>query len=111
MSLQISAWANCRRCIEEWKAGASNGQTMAEYARLAAGFTGRGVQVWCLRHDISVIHVAVAQGQPLTLDASGELPQRAPLRLSVPKKPRSADRAIEKAIAKMIRKHASKGKR
>ena len=30
---------------------------MRDYGRLEAGFTDRGLQVWCVRHDLNVVHI------------------------------------------------------
>jgi len=40
---------------------------MREYGRLEMGFTERGLQVWCLRHDLNVLHLDFA-GEQLEAD-------------------------------------------
>lgn len=56
---EIKAFLHCSRCIQEWteKAPGTAGTSPAEYARLSVGWTQRGIQVWCERHDLNVIHV------------------------------------------------------
>lgn len=29
----------------------------SKYARISVGFTELGIQVWCVRHDVNVIHI------------------------------------------------------
>ena len=50
---EIKLFFHCRRCFEEAKGKASP----ADYQCIEAGWTERGFQVWCKRHDINVIHV------------------------------------------------------
>ena len=49
----INLYFNCRLCAREKPADAS----MAEFQRTQSGFTDRGLQVWCLRHDVNIIHI------------------------------------------------------
>ena len=37
--------------------GAAEGMSLADYQRLDVGFTEFGIQVWCRRHDVNVVHV------------------------------------------------------
>ena len=43
----------CRFCYEEKPRGIST----ANYSRLHVGFTSKGLQVWCARHETNVIHL------------------------------------------------------
>jgi hypothetical protein len=52
-SLEINQFLQCRLCTTE--AQALN-KPVAEYARLSIGFTDVGIQVWCERHNVNVIH-------------------------------------------------------
>lgn len=38
-------------------AGRSDAASLRDYAALEAGFTPRGVQIWCKRHDLNVCHI------------------------------------------------------
>ena len=40
---------------------------MAEYMRFDVGFTAKGIQVWCRRHDANVVHIDF-QGRELPTD-------------------------------------------
>lgn len=48
----INQFFACRLCHEELPRGVS----IAHYARLHAGLTDRGLQVWCARHEVNIIH-------------------------------------------------------
>ena len=44
---------HCVHCIKEMPAGTSP----REWAKLEVGWTKQGLQVWCKRHEINVLHV------------------------------------------------------
>jgi hypothetical protein len=48
---QIQTFLHCARCTRE-----NPGMPPKKWARLEVGFTRRGLQVWCLRHDMEVAH-------------------------------------------------------
>jgi len=47
----------CAKCAGEVASGEAGAVSMRDYGRLEAGFTARGIQVWCLRHDANVVHI------------------------------------------------------
>ena len=47
----------CAKCAGEVASGKAGAVSMRDYGRLEAGFTARGIQVWCLRHDANVVHI------------------------------------------------------
>lgn len=49
----VQLFFHCRECIEELPPG----QSPAEWARISAGFTEIGLQVWCNRHDCNIVHI------------------------------------------------------
>jgi hypothetical protein len=49
----IVTYLVCRLCVED----KPDDTSMEEYARLNVGSTLCGIQVWCVRHDVNVIHV------------------------------------------------------
>jgi hypothetical protein len=49
----IKMFSHCKRCVSELP----EGESAQSYARLEVGFTDLGVQVWCLRHNINVMHI------------------------------------------------------
>lgn len=50
---QIQAFMHCGLCLRSVPPNLS----AAEYAELEVGWTARGFQVWCRRHDVNVCHV------------------------------------------------------
>ena len=50
---EIGAYIHCGKCLHEIPAGTSP----VEYARTEIGWTPRGFQVWCRRHDCNILHV------------------------------------------------------
>jgi hypothetical protein len=50
---EIGAYIHCGKCLRDIPAGVSP----AEYARTEAGWTPRGLQLWCRRHDLNIMHV------------------------------------------------------
>lgn len=53
----IKAFIHCKKCIEEWSAGKGLGQTPRDYARINVGWTVKGLQIWCVRHDLNIAHI------------------------------------------------------
>jgi hypothetical protein len=51
--LQIEAYMHCGMCLKELPSG----ESPESYARLSVGWTRRGLQVWCVRHEVNVLHV------------------------------------------------------
>lgn len=49
----IVRYTHCKMCCNELPAG----QSMREYARLNVGWTQRGLQFWCERHDTNVLEI------------------------------------------------------
>lgn len=56
--LQIQLYMHCGECLYEKPKGIS----AREFAQLELGWTEIGLQVWCKRHEINVMHVDF-QGQ------------------------------------------------
>lgn len=49
----IKMFYHCGKCLDRLPPGKSPQQ----WAKLEVGATDRGVQVWCKRHQINVIHI------------------------------------------------------
>lgn len=64
--LSIVSYLHCAECLNIRPDGVS----AREWARLEVGFTVLGLQVWCKRHEINVVHIDF-QGQrhPANTDA------------------------------------------
>lgn len=50
---EIFSFFHCRQCLEQKPAGVSP----RDWAQIEAGFTPLGVQVWCKRHEINIVHI------------------------------------------------------
>ena len=51
--LNISAYIHCGKCLDELPDGLSP----QEYRELDVGWTDKGLQIWCIRHDCNVVHI------------------------------------------------------
>ena len=47
----------CSKCFEEMSKGYSDAASLQDYALLDVGFTDQGLQVWCRRHELNVVHI------------------------------------------------------
>lgn len=62
---QIHTFFHCAKCIGELPVGTSP----KEFSRIEAGYTDRGIQVWCVRHNMNIVHIDLGQ------DHIGKQPQ------------------------------------
>jgi hypothetical protein len=51
--LQIVMYFHCKLCLDERPPGTSP----RDWAALEAGWTKKGLQIWCKRHEVNVIHI------------------------------------------------------
>jgi hypothetical protein len=54
----------CAKCADEFAAGATDAPSLRDLTALDVGFTRRGFQVWCRRHDVNVVHVDFDGARP-----------------------------------------------
>ena len=58
---QIKSFLHCALCIDDvMRLQEENGVGFVipqEYARYEFGWTVRGLQAWCVRHDCNIIHI------------------------------------------------------
>ena len=47
----------CNQCYEEYCAGLTDSSSLQQYSMLDVGLTDIGLQVWCRRHNVNVVHV------------------------------------------------------
>ncbi len=47
----------CSKCHDDVAQGLTDAASLQDYARLDVGFTDKGLQVWCRRHDVNVVHI------------------------------------------------------
>jgi hypothetical protein len=56
----ILSYMHCGLCLSEIQQGATdsdNPPSPAEYQQLEVGWTKIGLQVWCKRHNVNVVHI------------------------------------------------------
>ena len=62
----IEMFFHCGRCLE----GVPRGVSPREWAQLEVGWTKEGIQVWCKRHELNVMHIDFeGQQHPATTSA------------------------------------------
>ena len=61
---QIVKYMHCLRCMD----GRPEDQSPREWARLNVGMTPIGFQVWCVRHDLNVLHIDFEGRRPRAAD-------------------------------------------
>ena len=64
---QITQHVVCSKCEEEFLNKLTDNSSLQDYTKLDVGFTDTGIQVWCRRHDINVVHVDF-EGRELRAD-------------------------------------------
>lgn len=52
-TLEIESFMHCGRCLSEKPDDISP----RDYARVNVGFTKQGLQVWCIRHNLNIVHI------------------------------------------------------
>lgn len=52
MNNDITTFFHCKECLESLP----NGKSPRDWVRLEVGWTPKGIQVWCIRHEMSVAH-------------------------------------------------------
>jgi hypothetical protein len=78
----IETFLHCKMCVDELKSSKSNddlsmidpqstGESPRTYARFEVGWTEKGFQVWCIRHNVNVIHIDF-MGQKVDEDRTKE---------------------------------------
>ncbi len=53
MANEIKLYFHCGKCLDEKPEGISP----CEWQQIQAGWTLKGFQVWCKRHDINIVHM------------------------------------------------------
>ncbi len=59
-SMAITTFMHCGKCLKEHQDGFTTDgvpQSPRDYASLEIGYTKRGFQVWCKRHECNVVHI------------------------------------------------------
>ena len=47
----------CVKCSNEFLSGQTDRKSLQEYSKIDVGFTERGLQVWCQRHQLNICHI------------------------------------------------------
>ena len=47
----------CVKCSSEFLSGQTDSKSMQEYSKIDVGFTERGLQIWCQRHQLNICHI------------------------------------------------------
>jgi hypothetical protein len=50
---QIQMFFHCKKCLDELP----EDKSPREWVRMEAGWSNEGLQVWCVRHEMNIIHV------------------------------------------------------
>ena len=56
LSLNIDSYVACAKCAEEL-ADIEPKISLQDYAAIDVGFTNWGLQVWCRRHQVNIVHL------------------------------------------------------
>ena len=52
-TLEIAQYMHCAECLKELP----DNLTPMEYSRTQTGWTEKGLQIWCNRHDLNIAHL------------------------------------------------------
>lgn len=47
----------CVKCSDEFTNGQTDAKSLQDYSRIDVGFTYRGLQIWCQRHQLNICHI------------------------------------------------------
>lgn len=50
---QVKMFVNCKKCYESMPSG----ESAESWGRMSVGWTEKGLQVWCVRHDLNVLNI------------------------------------------------------
>lgn len=56
---QIVAYFHCEECALEWKNDKNISTRMSprEYAQISVGWTVKGLQIFCFRHELNILNL------------------------------------------------------
>ena len=64
---EIEAFFHCTKCLQE----VPPGQSPRDFIHVEVGWTDIGLQVWCVRHELNVVHVDFC-GQGVRINTAGK---------------------------------------
>ena len=47
----------CVKCSNEFLSRQTDSKSLQEYSKIDVGFTERGLQIWCQRHQLNICHI------------------------------------------------------
>ena len=56
LSLNIDSYVACTKCAEE-VVDIEPKISLQDYAAIDVGFTNWGLQIWCRRHQVNIVHI------------------------------------------------------
>ena len=56
LSLKIDSYVACTKCAKE-VADIEPKISLRDYAAIDVGFTNWGLQIWCRRHQVNIVHI------------------------------------------------------
>ena len=54
---QIKEPIVCVKCSDEFMTGQTDSKSLQDYSKIDVGFSDRGLQIWCQRHQINICHI------------------------------------------------------
>jgi hypothetical protein len=64
---QIKETIVCVKCSDEFMTGSTDAKSLQDYSKIDAGFTERGLQLWCQRHQVNICQIDF-EGKKLDID-------------------------------------------
>ena len=64
---QIKETIVCVKCSDEFMGGSTDAKSLQDYSKIDAGFTDRGIQLWCQRHQVNICYIDF-EGKKLDID-------------------------------------------
>ena len=61
---QIKEPIVCVKCADEFSKGSTDYKSLQSYSNLDVGYTDRGLQIWCRRHEVNVCHFKFSNKPP-----------------------------------------------
>ena len=61
---QIKEPIVCVKCSDELAQGLTDAKSIQDYSRIDVGFTNRGLQIWCQRHQLNICHINFDGSEP-----------------------------------------------
>ena len=73
---QIKLYQRCQSCqadLDTWTVDPNGDTSPREYGRVEIGYTDDGIQAWCIRHEISIVHIQLKGDEKATTKVGGSI--------------------------------------